>query len=220
MSDPRQATTPCTFLSLHFSHPHLTLSHSHTSLFLTPTPHSVYSTGKRQASGAALSSYASQDSMDTHATNSTADLPSLLQQQGQQQGGAASKPPLSGSSSPAVAPLLQGAGGGGIGGSSAAGAAGILGGGGSASPARPSTATGSGAGAGVGGAPGAGASPTPQRPSTAVAAAAGGTSAAPNSGQATTISLQWLSRPRTVLVMRKLAPSTEAAFLRALDWLR
>lgn len=60
-----------------------------------------------------------------------------------------------------------------------------------------------------------------QQPAAATAAANNSTSnASPSSGQATAISLHWLSRPRSVLVMRKMAPSTEPVFAKTLEWLR
>jgi hypothetical protein len=53
----------------------------------------------------------------------------------------------------------------------------------------------------------------------AAAAAAAAASGDPMAGQGSHIALHWLSRPRNVLVMRKLAASTEGAFQGAVEWL-
>jgi hypothetical protein len=50
--------------------------------------------------------------------------------------------------------------------------------------------------------------------------AAGAAASAPaSSGQGSNIALHWLSRPRNVLVMRKLATTTEGVFQAAVEWL-
>ncbi|KAF8058897.1 NAD kinase 3 [Scenedesmus sp. PABB004] len=157
--------------------------------------------GKRPPSSAALASYYSQDSLDGGAGaggaggggggGSSPDLPGMLRSSG----AAPSALARAGSGGPGAADGAPGA-------DAAAPGAG-----------RPPLSPGGSASGGAKGLPTAGA---------AAAAAARGAAdaAAPGTGQATAISLHWLSRPHTVLVMRKLAPSTEAAFLRALDWLR
>lgn len=182
--------------------------------------------GKRQASASALSSYASQDSM-SGLDSSAADLGSLIREPPPVSAPSPRPPGLPVSKQSSSSSLAR------TGSADPPGAAadGSSAHAGSGSPSRPSrfaaaSTAAAAAAAAVGDAAGS-SSPSrqPQLSSSAASsaakpAAAPAAGAAPSSGQATTISLQWLSRPRTVLVVRKLAPSTEAAFLRTLDWLR
>jgi hypothetical protein len=183
--------------------------------------------GKRQASASALSSYASQDSM-LGLDSSAADLGSLIREAPPVSAPSPKPPGLPVSKQSSSSSLAR------TGSADPPGAAadGSSAHAGSGSPSRPSrfaAASTAAAAAAVGdsAAPAGSSSPSRQPPlsssgvsGAAKSAAAPAAGAAPSSSQATTISLQWLSRPRTVLVVRKLAPSTEAAFLRALDWLR
>lgn len=178
--------------------------------------------GKREKSGAALSSIYSQESMETGSSsdligmarsNSGSSSPSMVSSTGpaapgaiarklsggsadaaEQPGSAVNGPSSSSSGKPPLAPTTQGSGEGSSSSTSRLAAA--------SSPGDDSSD-------GAGGTTAA-----------AAAAARSASGGAPNTGQATAISLHWLSKPRTVLVMRKLAPSTEAAFLQALEWLR
>lgn len=157
--------------------------------------------GKRPSSATALSSYASQDSLDAATTGADSSNPAGSKQLPPAAAAAAAGDGNTAGTPGSVTAASSLA-------NSRPGSSSSL----SKPPAPPSAvaATGSGGSSGSSHAVGA------ARSAAAVPSAGG----APNTGQATTISLQWLTRPRTVLVMRKLAPTTEAAFLRALDWLR